>query len=208
MAQKSRLSQLVFAAVLAVCMNGSLLAAWGKARAPAGQMCAMGSYVIGFDAEANIICTEACGNGVLNPGETCDDGNTESGDNCPATCQSEGAESGSVNEEVAEESIPADTVNPATTSVAIISEPAITGMKPSKLVYGAREMAITVIGTGFHTDSVIIFNGTKYSPSVNSAGTQLKVTIPTRSLSIGPYAITVSNGPGMETTLKRALEIY
>ncbi|NOR20069.1 MAG: hypothetical protein GQ538_08295 [Xanthomonadales bacterium] len=119
-----------------------------------------------------------------------------------------GVDAGSVDEEVAEESIPADTVNPATTSVPIISEPVITGMKPSKLVYGARELAITVSGSGFHADSVIIFNGSKYSPSVNQTGTQLKVTIPTRTLNIGAYAITVSNGPGMETTRKRALEIY
>jgi cysteine-rich repeat protein len=27
-----------------------------------------------------------CGNGIIEPGETCDDGNTEDGDNCPATC--------------------------------------------------------------------------------------------------------------------------
>ena len=28
----------------------------------------------------------ACGNGVLDPGEACDDGNTASGDGCSATC--------------------------------------------------------------------------------------------------------------------------
>ena len=31
-----------------------------------------------------------CGNGVIEPGETCDDGNTTSGDGCSATCQIEG----------------------------------------------------------------------------------------------------------------------
>ena len=75
-------------------------------------------------------------------------------------------------------------------------------------MFGSRELAITISGTGFHTDTVIKFAGSTYSPSVNQAGTQLKVTIPTRNLSIGPYAITISNGPGMETTLKRAVEIY
>ncbi len=30
-----------------------------------------------------------CGNGVVDPGEQCDDGNTTSGDGCSATCQSE-----------------------------------------------------------------------------------------------------------------------
>ena len=34
-------------------------------------------------------CQLACGNGVLDPGEQCDDGNTASGDGCSATCQSE-----------------------------------------------------------------------------------------------------------------------
>lgn len=28
-----------------------------------------------------------CGNGIIESGETCDDGNTSDGDNCPATCQ-------------------------------------------------------------------------------------------------------------------------
>ena len=28
-----------------------------------------------------------CGNGVLDPGETCDDGNRFDGDNCPSNCQ-------------------------------------------------------------------------------------------------------------------------
>ena len=32
----------------------------------------------------------ACGNGVIDPGETCDDGNTVSGDGCSSTCQIEG----------------------------------------------------------------------------------------------------------------------
>src|SRR5262249_48791070 len=30
--------------------------------------------------------TPVCGNGTIEPGETCDDGNTMDGDNCPATC--------------------------------------------------------------------------------------------------------------------------
>jgi cysteine-rich repeat protein len=34
-------------------------------------------------------CQNVCGNGVLDPGEQCDDGNTISGDGCSATCQSE-----------------------------------------------------------------------------------------------------------------------
>lgn len=37
------------------------------------------------------VCTStACGNGILEPGEQCDDGNTTGGDNCSPTCQIEG----------------------------------------------------------------------------------------------------------------------
>jgi cysteine-rich repeat protein len=32
-----------------------------------------------------------CGNGTLDPGEACDDGNTKSGDGCSATCMPDGA---------------------------------------------------------------------------------------------------------------------
>ena len=203
MVQKLRLNKIVFAAIVAACMIDSSLAAWGTKRAPAGQMCPGGSYVIGFDSEANIICSEACGNGVLNPGETCDDGNTESRDSCPATCQSEGAEPEGADEAPAAQAIPMDTGTSPSTSKPIISD-----VKPSNLVFGTPELAITVSGTGFHADSVIIFEGTIYTPWVNQAGTQLKITIPTGNLSVGPYLITVSNGPGMETTVRRALEIY
>ena len=142
-------------------------------------------------------------NGVLNPGETCDDGNTEGGDGCPATCRSDVVEPGGADDEITEQVIPTNTgiSSPAT-------EPVISDVKPSKLTFGSAELAITISGSGFHSGSVIIFQGTTYTPSVNQAGTQLKVTIPTGNLSIGPYRITVSNGPGLETTKKRALEIY
>jgi cysteine-rich repeat protein len=172
--------KVVCAAIITLCMIDSSMAAWGKKRAPAGQMCPRGSHVIGFDSEANIICTEACGNGVLNPGETCDDGNTESGDGCPSTCQSgeaaiDSAKPVGANEAVATQAIPADS---GTTPFP--SNPIISDVEPSKLQWGTRELEITVSGTGFNEDS----------------------------LNIGPYMITVSNGPGMETTQKRALEIY
>jgi len=203
MMQMSHLKQFVFAAMIVVFMMDSSLAAWGSKKAPAGQMCPTGSYVIGFDSEANIICTEACGNGVLNPGESCDDGNTERGDGCPATCRSDVVEQGGVDDEIAAQVIPTDTGTSPPATVPVIS-----AVKPSKLTYGSAELAITISGSGFHAGSVIIFQGTTYTPSVNQAGTQLKVTIPTRNLSIGPYRITVSNGPGLEATERRALEIY
>ena len=203
MTQKSRFSQLIFVAFVLISMNSSLLAAWRSARAPAGQMCAMGSYVIGFDSESNIICTEACGNGVLNPGESCDDGNVENGDSCPASCQSGVVKAtGADADTTAEAAAAAKSVSPPPSS------PIISAVKPSTLTFGTRELTIKVSGTGFHADSTIIFNGTRYSPSVNQVGTQITVTIPTRELNIGRYAITVSNGTGMETTLKKALEVY
>jgi cysteine-rich repeat protein len=35
------------------------------------------------------VCSEGCGNGVVNDSEECDDGNTSSGDGCSATCDTE-----------------------------------------------------------------------------------------------------------------------
>jgi len=47
-------------------------------------ICPAGFNCIGFQ------CVSACGNGALDAGEECDDGNTVSGDGCSATCQLEG----------------------------------------------------------------------------------------------------------------------
>ena len=203
MTKKSQFTQFIFAAFVLFSMNSSLSAAWRSARAPAGQMCAMGSYVIGFDSESNIICSAACGNGVLNPGETCDDGNVKSGDTCPSSCQSDVVKAMGADADTTAEVAPAGNSVPPS-----ISEPMISGVKPSTLTFGSRELTIKVSGSGFHAGSAILFNGTTYSPSVNQSGTQITVTIHTRELPIGRYAITVSNGTGMETTMKKALEIY
>ena len=211
MKQKTHFPQFIIAALFSVCISSSLLAAWGGDKPPAGQMCPTGSFVVGFDAKKNIICSPTCGNGVLNPGENCDDGNTEDGDSCPATCRAvsvvpksvPGSAPESAEGEVAVQAAPVDK-KPSQLS----PNPIISDVKPSKLMFGTRELAITISGTGFHTETVIKFAGVTYSPSVNQAGTELRVTFPTRNLGIGPYAITVSNGPGMETTLKKALEIY
>jgi len=43
----------------------------------------------GFRLVTNAFAQAACGNGILDPGEQCDDGNTVSGDGCSATCRSE-----------------------------------------------------------------------------------------------------------------------
>jgi len=206
--RKPRLTQLVFAAIVAVCMIDSSSAATGANaaqgnRPPAGQMCPGGSYVIGFDSGSNIICSEASENDVLYPDETAGDGNVEIGDGCAEECQSEEVDAGSAGEAIIAETI---LTNPE--SSPSIPELIITDVEPSTALYGSSEVTITVSGAGFGAESVIIFAGSRYLPSVNQAGTRLDVTIPMRNLSIGPYAITISNGPGMETTRKKALVIF
>ena len=203
-----RPEQFVLAAIVTVFMIGSSPAAYGGGdssaiRALAGQMCPSGSYVIGFDSEGNIICTEACGNGVLNTGEACDDGNTETGDGCSAACQSEG-----VDTEGDEEELAAETSTTEPSGLPSNPNPVISDVEPSSVVWGTSEVAITVIGTGFDAESVIIFEGSTYKPVLNQAGTRLNTTITTKNLGIGSYAIKVSNGSGLENTLKRALVVY
>ena len=169
----------------------------------AGQMCPDGSSVIGFDSAGDIVCTEACGNGVLNPGEACDDGNTDSGDGCSAICQPEVVATKDDKEKPVAET---NATNPGSPSS--IPEPFISDVKPKSVVWGAPEVKITVTGTGFYDGSVIIFQGSTYKPVVNQAGTQLDVILATENLAIGSYAIKVSNGPGLENTRKRVLAVY
>jgi cysteine-rich repeat protein len=58
----------------------------------ANMICPQGSFVTGFDGTGNLLCATdtppslGCGNGVLDLGEECDDGNLTSGDGCSATC--------------------------------------------------------------------------------------------------------------------------
>jgi cysteine-rich repeat protein len=59
-----------------ICTNGTCSCGVGPACA-AGQACVNGT------------CVVLCGNGALDPGEQCDDGNTQDGDCCSATCQFE-----------------------------------------------------------------------------------------------------------------------
>jgi len=208
MAHKSHLVQLAFAAIVVVCMTGSSATASGADidpgnQPPAGQMCPKGSYVTGFDSESNIICNEISVNGVAHPGEITGDGNTETGDNRPANRQSEQVDTGSAGEAHAVEAILADPGSSPS-----LPDLVITDVDPTTVVFGKSEVTFTVSGAGFSAESVIIFAGSRYSPSVNQAGTRLEVTIATRNLSIGRYPITVSNGSGMESTWKKRLEIF
>lgn len=64
----------------------------------AGMACSPGSFVTGFDESGDLICSSisapVCGNGVVEFGEQCDDGNTTAGDGCSFSCQLEGAACG------------------------------------------------------------------------------------------------------------------
>jgi cysteine-rich repeat protein len=194
------------------------------AEPPAGQRCPAGAYVIGFDGDANIICSGVCGNGIVDPGESCDDGNAADGDGCSARCLTDSAAGSGAAAAAAVVAAPAaasslsDRAEPP--AAAVSSEagqpaavaapvtPVVEDVEPSSLVYGTRELSITVMGEGFNAKSVVRFQGAQYPATVNPTGTELQVTLPTRGLLIGRYPITVSNGPGLEHTLKKAIAVY
>jgi hypothetical protein len=75
-------------------------------------------------------------------------------------------------------------------------------------VFGTRETEVTVIGAGFTSESRVLFEGSSYEPSVDPSGARLTVTLPTRELPIGRYAVTVINASGERQTFKRAFVVY
>jgi cysteine-rich repeat protein len=209
MPENTRLPSIFLAAIFAACYGACALAADApgstpEIHPPAGQVCPQGTFVIGFDSESNILCSESCGNGVLDNGEDCDDGNKTNGDGCSATCRSENPTAVQSEEEIAVESPPALPVS----TEPVVAQPVVSKIKPSTAVFGTREVTVTIIGTGFTSNTSVLFNGTTYRPSVNQAGTELQVKLATRELAIGRHAITVSNGPGMEMTWKKGLVVF
>ena len=48
-----------------------------------------GACSSGFECNVTGQCVSICGNGIINTGEACDDGNTASGDGCSSTCSVE-----------------------------------------------------------------------------------------------------------------------
>jgi len=161
-------------------------------RPPAGQACPAGSFVTGFDNQGNIICGEVSDHGAA--------GSTESADTMVAPAAV-----------AAESAVPAvsGSQSPAVqTATAAASALAIEEIKPWSVPYGTREVAIAVSGTGFTADSVVVFQGERYVPSVDQSGTRLDVTIATRHLTMGAYPLTVSNGPETSVTLRKALVVY
>lgn len=198
-------------AVAALLLVETALAADASAlRPPAGQVCPEGSFVIGFDKESNILCSETCGNGVLNEGEACDDGNTGSGDRCSADCSAESmaAVVPAVAAEKAVSAAPSQPVAPVASAAPVLQRPFVEDIDPSTAVWGVNEVVVTILGSGFGSQTTVRFQGSTYAPSVNQSGTEMRVTLTTRGLGIGRYAITVSNGPDMDVTVKKGLEIY
>lgn len=201
MSGNTQLTSVFTAAAIALFFSAALQAA----DAPAGQVCPSGSFVIGFDGNSNILCSASCGNRVLNDGEACDDGNMISGDGCSATCQSEPSPAASHQQPAPTESSPPEPVSDVTPPVVA---PVVSKIKPGTAVFGVREVTIAISGNGFTNGTTVLFKGSRYTPSVNQSGTELRVTLPARELPMGYHAITVSNGPGMETTIKRAIEVF
>jgi cysteine-rich repeat protein len=181
----------------------TLASAHADLKPPAGQMCPAGAVVIGFDSAGNIVCSGICGNGVVDPGEACDDGNTVGQDGCSAGCIRETQAAAPPDQPRAEQAAAI-----AATGSSDMLRPEITDVDPSSVLYGKRETALTITGSGFTADTTVIFEGASYPAIVNSFGTEIRVTIPTANLTMGRYALRVSNGPGAETVVKKALVVY
>jgi hypothetical protein len=189
-------------ALVLVCLAAGSLQA--DTRPPAGQMCPEGAYVRGFDASGNIVCSAVTGAVSSKAPETGQGPTVETGQACPQGCAKVAVEP------VAETGASAAAAHPVKSQP--VGEdgggPVISKIKPSGVVFGARETTIRIIGSGFTADSVVKFQGAAYTPSVNTAGTELRVTIETRDLPMGRYPITIVNGDGVETTKRRALEVF
>lgn len=201
MVHKFSSTLIVFFVIILTCMIDSSQASEGGP--PAGQVCIEGSYVSGFDSEGNIICSVPGGTRLPVPVATPEQANSQGDEGCPASCLKAAADSDTADEVVAADKLVKDE-----SAVEGVAKPVISDIKPSWVVFGARETTVAIIGAGFTAESVVKFQGSEYSPSVNPAGTELRVTVATRELPIGSYAVTVSNGPGLETTRRRALEVY
>lgn len=161
-------------------------------RPPAGQACPSGSFVTGFDDDGNIICGEVSVRDVAGSGESAD----------AKTASAAVAAISAVPEDSGSQAAPA---RPATAAMPAL---AIEKVKPWSVPYGTREVTLEVSGTGFTADSVVVFQGERYVPSVDQTGTRLDVTIATRHLTMGAYPLTVSNGPETKATLRKALVVY
>jgi len=168
-------------------------------RPPAGQMCPEGAYVRGFDAAGNTVCSAVAGAVSPKAPEPALVPAGEVGQACPEGCVEV------TDAPVADAGSSAAAAHPA---AGANGGPVISKIKPFGVVFGARESTIKIIGSGFTAGTIVRFQGATYAPTVNNEGTELRVTIETRDLPIGRYAITVSNGDGVEVTKRGALEVF
>lgn len=174
--------------------------------------CPPEQFLRGFDPTGNIICAfvDGCGNGILNVGEICDDGNTFDYDGCSASCIDERCGNGVLQANIGEECDDGNTANGDGCSAICLLEavtPVISNVVPSVIIIESGQVQITVAGTGFIAQqSVVIFDGQVLQPIIISS-IELTFTIDTNALALGLYNVTVSNGAGNEYTLAAAIEI-
>ena len=180
------------------CVNASLAADGNPP--PAGQMCPQGAYVIGFDAGGNIVCSAAVAGGPAIAPATMRPSDGEGDNDCQADCLSQTPDAVVAGGAADTAGVPG--------AQGAGAGPVISKIKPAWVVFGARETTILIKGAGFSAGSIVKFQGADYTPTVNSAGTELRVTLATADLAMGRYPITVSNGAGVETTRPRALEVF
>jgi hypothetical protein len=170
----------------------------GSNAPPAGQMCADGQFVIGFDEQSNIVCAAVPG-GVMPATRHPASGKDPVSNAAPSASSADRAAP----------PVPASTSESAA-GVLIESEsvrPVIEDIDPSSVVYGKRDVVVIIEGTGFSAETEVRFAGRTLAAEWVGPG-RLRVTLPTDDLAIGSYPLTVSNGDGREHTLRRAIEVY
>lgn len=189
--------------MIPVCTATVHLAAFADAQPPAGQQCPAGAYVTGFDLKGNILCSEPVRDAGAKPDNIPEDGQVKSGTGTTTA----GALQGTATDPTDR----AETAVIASTAAAVAptdSPPVIAKVVPWSVVYGKREVAVVISGSGFTADSTVVFNGQRHAATVNDEGTELRVTLNTAGLAIGQYPIRVINGPGAEAVLKRGVVVY
>ena len=187
---KTRLAVLAVALTICAALPAAEPGDGSAKRSLAGQMCPSGSFVIGFDAAGDIVCSERCMTDCQ-PGATGTDTASKETAAAPAAAAT-AAVAGS----------------PTIAAAAPGAGPVISEIEPTSVLYGTPELRLTILGTGFNADSVVVFAGTTYDPTVNQEGTRLEVTLATRKLAMGRYAVTVSNGSELKSTHGKALVVY
>ena len=73
------------AAGTTACINGVLVCV--QTYQPSAEICDGLDNNCDGKVDEGLSCAAVCGNGILEPGEECDDGNTINGDGCSATCK-------------------------------------------------------------------------------------------------------------------------